>query len=698
LTWTKSGDKLGRHHIFEEIAVAAIPFDERDCLVVGIDTGGTYTDGVLLDYHGRTILASTKSLTTRHDLTQCVTAVLGQLPIDDPARVKLVSISTTLATNAIAEGRGRRVALVLVGYDPELVRAYDLAGRFGTPIYRYFCGGHDLQGAEQAPLEETEIAAWVSDLAQRHEIDAVAVSAYFSPLNNSHEECIAEALADVTDLPVVLGHQLSMDLDSIQRATTATLNASLLAILKDFMSAVSAAMIRRGIHAPLMVVKGDGTLVSAESVARRPVETVHSGPAASAIGARFLSGLDRALVIDIGGTTTDLAVIDGGQVMISDQGAMVGGYRTAVKGAALQSIGLGGDSHISLGHDDRLIIGPQRVVPLAYLAHTNPSVHRQLLALAHRAVKDLSADDLEYWRLAGEATELVRDRHPMVRSVIDILARGPQSLREILKQLGLFHPMQFHSAVRDLIRQEIVEQAGLTPTDLLHVSGQYCPWDKDAAQAAVGSLCRLSGRTPSTLNDAVLTTMAEMIVREVMVYLSHKALPERPRWPTDDFGWWVFENSLYPAHPYLRTRLQVDMPIVGIGAPAHIFLQRVADALNTELILPPHYGVANAVGAVSGSVVVSRQARIYPQFYELNVVGYYVQAGNGRMHFGGLEPALAYASEATRQAALAEATAGGADAPQVVLQTEPDGPDTYRVLARAIGTPSLGREDRPRDA
>jgi N-methylhydantoinase A/oxoprolinase/acetone carboxylase beta subunit len=671
--------------------VAAIPSHEHNSLVLGIDTGGTYTDGVLLDYHDRTIIAGTKTLTTRHDLTHCVTAVLEQLPIEDPARVKLVSISTTLATNAIAEGRGRRVALVLVGYDPELVRAYDLADRFGTPLYHYFRGGHDLQGAEQAPLKEAEIVDWVSDLAGRHEIDAVAVSAYFSPLNNAHEERIAQVLVEVTDLPVVLGHELSMDLDSIQRATTATLNASLLAILKDFMTAVSAAMVHRGIHAPLMVVKGDGTLVSAESVARRPVETVHSGPAASAIGARFLSGRDRALVIDIGGTTTDLAVIDGGQVMISNEGAMVGAYRTAVKGAALQSIGLGGDSHLTLGHDDRLVIGPQRVVPLAYLAHTHPRVRRQLLSLVHRAVKDLSSDDLEYWRLAGEATEAVCNRHPMVRMVVDILGEGPQSLRDILKRLGLFHPMQFPTAVRDLIRQEIIEQAGLTPTDLLHASGRYSPWDREAATVAANSLCRLSGRTLAALDDTVLTTMAEAIVREVLIYLSHKALPVRPRWPTDDFGWWVFENSLYPAHPYLQTRLQLDMPIVGIGAPAHIFLERVADLLHTELILPPHFGIANAVGAVSGSVVVSRQARVYPQFYELSLVGYYVQAGNGRVHFTSLEPALAYASEAISRAALDEALAGGADAPHVVLQTEPDGPDTYRVLARAIGTPNLGR-------
>ena len=656
--------------------------------VLGIDTGGTYTDGVLL-LPTREVLATTKALTTRHDLTQCVGVVLENLPISDPSQVKLVSISTTLATNAIAEGRGRRVALVLIGYDPELVQAYNRPIRHAhvsiLPRRARFAGG----GA--GPIGRAGHPRLGRSPAHRGEIDAVAVSAYFSPLNNTHEERIYEALTRVTDLPVVLGHELSMDLDSIQRATTATLNASLLAILKDFMTAVAGAMARRGIEDPLMVVKGDGTLARAEAVARRPVETVHSGPAASAVGARFLSGLDRALVIDIGGTTTDLAVIDGGQVNISDTGAIVGEYRTAVKGAALRSVGLGGDSHIHFGLDNQMSIGPQRVVPLAYLAHTQERAHRQLVGLQHRAVKDVSFDDLEYWFLTSKPADKVRLRHPMVEAVLDLLSSGPYSLRDILKQLGIFHPLQLPSAVRDLIREEVVGQASLTPTDLLHVSGEYAPWDQEAARAAAGAACRLTEQTTETLRDSVLTGMAEMIVREVLIFLTHKQVPPRPRWPSPDFGWWTFENSLYPRHAYLSTEIRLDMPVIGIGAPAHIFLQRVARALHTELVLPLHFGVANAVGAVAGSVVASREAVVYPQLYELNVVGYYVQAGDGRQHFAELEPALDYARHMVGQSAMREAAAGGAAAPQLVLATEADGPGAYRVLAKAIGMPSLGR-------
>jgi N-methylhydantoinase A/oxoprolinase/acetone carboxylase beta subunit len=128
----------------------------------------------------------------------------------------------------------------------------------------------------------------------------------------------------------VLGHQLSTKLGSVERATTAALNASLLAVLQDFIIAVRRAMERRQIEAPLMVVRGDGTLMSDEFAARTPVETIHSGPAASAIGGYFLSELDDALVVDVGGTTTDIALIKNGQVTVSEEGATVGQYKTAV--------------------------------------------------------------------------------------------------------------------------------------------------------------------------------------------------------------------------------------------------------------------------------------------------------------------------------------------------------------------------------
>jgi N-methylhydantoinase A/oxoprolinase/acetone carboxylase beta subunit len=304
----------------------SFPSPEGGTLVIGIDTGGTYTDGVLLDYHTRHVLRACKQLTTRHNLSMGIDAVLQGLQIKDPSAIKMVSVSTTLATNAIVEGKGKRVALLLIGYDPDLVSSFRLAARFATPYYFYFDGGHDLYGQEQAPLDLAAIIAKVEEL--RGQVDALAISAYFSPLNPSHEMRVYEAIAEKWDMPVVMGHQLSTRLGSVERATTAALNASLLAGLQDFIAAVEQSLAALGVTAPLMVVRGDGTLMSAAFAARSPVETIHSGPAASAIGGRFLSRQDHALVVDVGGTSTDIALIRNGQVAVSDTGATVGDYKT----------------------------------------------------------------------------------------------------------------------------------------------------------------------------------------------------------------------------------------------------------------------------------------------------------------------------------------------------------------------------------
>jgi N-methylhydantoinase A/oxoprolinase/acetone carboxylase beta subunit len=656
-------------------------------LVLGLDTGGTYTDGVLLEYDTRKVVATAKTLTTRHDLTVGIVQAIDKLRIEDAAAIKLASISTTLATNSIAEGKGKRVALVLIGYDPDLVDTFKLSEHFATNLYRYFRGGHDLYGHEQEQPDLEGIAAWVRDLAAHDQADAVAISGYFSPLNPEHEEAAYQAIVAATDLPVVMGHQLSTELGSIQRATTATLNASLLVILRDFILAVSQAMAQRGIHAPLMVVRGDGTLMSAEIAARLPVETVHSGPAASAIGGRFLSGVERAVVIDIGGTTTDIAVVDGGQVTLSQQGATVGGFRTAVKAANLRSIGLGGDSQISLDIENRLSVGPTRVVPLAYMAAQHPAVKKAILALESKRALALSLKDLEYWFLEREPAEGGRYRGSQAQEVLSLLRRGPRSLSEVLEHLGLFHPVQMTTS--GLIKEDIVGRAGLTPTDLLHVNGLYTAWDVEAAQAATNLVCRLMGVEVEEFIRRVMEWMTEKIVAEVVTFLNGKRLGPRRQSLNEDLGRWFFDNSLYPSHPYLRTEMMLIPPIIGIGAPAHIFLEDAARALRTELILPSHYAVANAVGAVSGSVVITREALIYPHLLDLNLVGYYVQAGEKRVRFEALDEARTYARQVTGEWAMSQALLTGAVEPHLLVEELNEGPDTYRIRTKAIGNPRL---------
>jgi len=671
-----------------------VPKSNSRKLVLGIDTGGTYTDGVLLDYESREVLATHKSLTTKRDFAIGIERVIEGIAIEDPSEIRMVSISTTLATNAIAEGKGKRVALLLVGYDPELISSFNLGARFATPNYYYFDGGHDLYGREKEPLDLPAILDKVNEI--KRDVDAFAVSSYFSPLNPEHENRIYEAVSRVCDLPIVLGHQLSTRLGSVERATTAALNASLLAVLQDFVIAVRRAMEHREIDAPLMMVRGDGTLMSDEFASRTPVETIHSGPAASAIGGRFLAQLDDALVLDVGGTTTDLALIEDGEVTVSEEGATVGDYETAVSAADLFSVALGGDSHITLNREKHIALGPERVVPLAHLAVEYPRVKSRLQALSRRAWAEASPDWLEYWFLLREPEEEVHLQSAQAKKLVEFLSSGPKPVPDIVDHLDVLHVAQI--GAEDLWREEILGKSGLTPTDLLHVEGHYCPWDAEASELALQIFSHYQFKEPEEIREKVWRKAVEMIVHAAITFLSKQTLtpPTETRSEgEDDIGRWFFFNSIYNTHPHLETLFRLREPIVGIGAPADFFLEEVAEALNAELILPEHHAVANALGAVAGSVMVVEEVLVYPTLDKsgLEVIGYYVQTSEDRKNFEEeeLQKCLSYAKDLAHERALTAAVRSGADNPEVVVDMETEGLDTYRIRARAMGNPRLAK-------
>jgi N-methylhydantoinase A/oxoprolinase/acetone carboxylase beta subunit len=663
------------------------PKSTPEPLVLGIDTGGTFTDGVLLEYNSHRIIAARKSLTTKRDFSIGIENVIKEIELGDPSAIQLVSISTTLATNAIAEGKGKRVALFLIGYDPELITSFQMEERFATPHYFYFNGGHDLHGQEKEALDLPGILEKTKTISDQ--VDAIAISSYFSPRNPEHEIRSQKAVSSVCDLPIVLGHQLTTNLGSVERATTAALNASLLAVLQEFIIAVRRAMENRGINAPLMVVRGDGTLMNDEFAARTPVETIHSGPAASAIGGKFLSKKDQALVLDVGGTTTDLALIKDGQVAISETGASVSGYKTAVKAANLLSIGLGGDSYIFLGRGNEIELGPERVVPLAYLAYQYPNVRDRLTALANMSFPFPYPRELEFWFLQRDAPE-GEPFSTQELEVIQLLKSGPKPASEVLKSLGLLDTSQIN--LEALWREEVLGKSGLTPTDLLHIDGRHNPWDQEAARVALKVFCNYLNLDEAVFISQIWNLIAEKTVRAVIQFLSERNLPPKNESQHELINWFL-ENVLKPHHAELDTRIQLKVPIIGIGAPAEVMLSETAQIFGTQLILPEHYQVANAAGAVAGSVMVTENILIYPHLSSdnIDVIGYYLQARENREEYEDLDQALNQAKKIAAGTALNAALRSGADNPEVLVEVIQDGMDSYQVIAQAVGKPRLER-------
>ena len=281
--------------------------------LLGVDTGGTYTDAAIIDETADRVVGTAKALTTRHDLAigigGAVDAALEAAGIA-ASQIALVSLSTTLATNALVEGQGGRVALISIGFTEKDLDRGGLTDALGHDPMVSIAGGHGHDGREAAALDEAALLTAVSAL--KGKVEAFAVVSRFATRNPAHEKRARDLIGQESGRPVTCSCQLSAKLNGPKRALTALLNARLVGAIARLVAACERHLAKLGISVPLMVVRGDGALISAEMVRERPIETILSGPAASLVGARWLTGERNALVSDIGGTTTDVALLRDG--------------------------------------------------------------------------------------------------------------------------------------------------------------------------------------------------------------------------------------------------------------------------------------------------------------------------------------------------------------------------------------------------
>ena len=583
-------------------------------IALGIDTGGTYTDAALVDQATGQVLCTAKALTTRSDLSigigQAIDAVFQQPGAPPPAGVSLVSLSTTLATNAIVEGQGSPICLLLIGYDSGLIKQYGFEEELVTDDVVYVTGGHDIHGDEVAPLDEGALRQAV--LARRDQVEAFAVSSYFAVRNPAHELRARDLIEELTGLPVTCGHDLTTRLNSVRRATTVALNARLVPLLRELIETLRQALAERVITAPLMVVKGDGSLVRAEWAMQRPIETILSGPAASTVGAWHLAeqnGVsleDGGLwVVDVGGTTTDIAVLRDGRPRLNPEGAQVGRWRTMVEAVDVHTVGLGGDSHVRLDGERRLFIGPRRVVPLSLLASQYPQIMDELrnqAAVPHRV--DVANQFVMARRLP------TRPLDDDEQAVLRHLASGPVSLSFLVRQ-SRFGSMVLRR-VEDLVAERLVLVAGFTPTDALHALGRLDLWDAEAARLGARVYAAMGRRSVEDL----CKTVVEGVSNRAATALVSKVLNDEGHshnWEQEPTAALLLNRALNNDRGRdLGLTLTLRRPVVAIGAPVQAYMPRVAERLHTRLIIPSHAEVANAVGAVAGGVVQRHRVLISP--------------------------------------------------------------------------------------
>ncbi|MFO7963214.1 MAG: hydantoinase/oxoprolinase family protein [Desulfobacterales bacterium] len=331
-------------------------------MIIGLDVGGTHTDVVLLGDEG--LHKQTKVPTDPTNLFDTVVKGLDAVMQDtEPGNIERLVLSTTLTTNAIIQNKIPQVGMIVTGgpgINPECHRIGE---------HYYAVGGTiDHRGREIDPVNTAEIKSFSKKMKSAG-IAHVGVVGKFSTRNSNHEMQILAVLRDDFDV-VFLGHQVSGELNFPRRIATTYLNAAVFPIHRDFFQAIERSLTAKGLNVPIRILKADGGSVHFKSSIDFPVQTILSGPAASVMGATAFAGKEReTLVLDIGGTTTDMAVLVNGIPLLDPAGIGIGPYRTLIRSLETHSVGIGGDSEVSVV-DGTIRIGPERKGPA--LAHGGP--------------------------------------------------------------------------------------------------------------------------------------------------------------------------------------------------------------------------------------------------------------------------------------------------------------------------------------
>lgn len=668
-------------------------------MFLGIDTGGTYTDAVLFSPDDG-VIAKAKALTTRHDLTIGIGEAASRVLADGSVaadRIELVCLSTTLATNALVEGQGDRAALIMIGFDEDDLRKDGLADALGHDPVIFVPGGHDVHGRAR-PLDLSALGEQVDALGES--VAAFAIAGYFAVRNPEHEIAVRDMVRAKSGLPATCSHELSSRLGGPRRALTTLLNARLVAMIDRLIDATQAHLKDSGIGAPLMVVRGDGALIASDLARARPIETILSGPAASLVGARYLTGMNDAVVSDIGGTTTDVAILEDGQPRLDPDGAVVGGYRTMVQAVAMHTYGLGGDSEVHVsdtGLETRIRLGPRRLMPVSLAAHLDPEP--VLAALKRQTGTDHPGRlDGRFACRTGVPNRLAAALQPQEAALYERLTDRLLPLDDLLTAT----PQR--ATLDRLCARGLVHIAGFTPSDAMHVLGRQDNWNGEAAELGVRLLARRkngAGKPIAENAEALAEQIIDRLTRQSCEVVLSTCLAEEGETQIDAARSRSVGRALERVHGIVKFALTLDRPLIGLGASAASYYPAIAQMLACDSAIPPDADVANAVGAVAGHVRTTLTVFVTaPQedVFAVNGAGISEQ-------YRDEDEAMSRARALAREAVLEEAAVAGTEDPAVWLHEEIKAPEVdgmrsfveARVTATADGRPRITRGDASED-
>ena len=352
-------------------------------MLLGLDVGGTFTDAVIID--GHRVVATAKRRTTKNNLMNGIGEALDAvLEGYDASNIEQVTLSTTVVTNTIVEGKEKPVDLyVVTGPGRNVDDIFPV-----SPIYLQGYTDHRGIVVEHTPADAVR---GIANMVQaRSGTDLAAVSAKFGVRNPQEELSITEELKN-TYHAISNGSLLSGSLNFPRRTISAYFNSAVTPVFTVFKKNVEDALSARNIVAPLHILKADGGSLPIEHMVSRPVETAFTGPAATVLGLSALGviGNQHTVALDIGGTTTDISLWKHGRPLMTKNGVSIREYPSAVRSFAVTSVGIGGESVVRFKNGN-LTVGPERVGPSVALGGIEPTLGDALIVLGHANYGDFN--------------------------------------------------------------------------------------------------------------------------------------------------------------------------------------------------------------------------------------------------------------------------------------------------------------------
>lgn len=574
-------------------------------LGIGLDTGGTFTDIVLYDLDGERIVRKAKTPTTHGRYAICVGEAFRRLALlpGEIAVLRRVCLSTTLATNAVAEDKVHPTGLLI---EPADIRVppdfHPHLGLLRSQI--------SFDALEVSPVSRDEVLARAAPMAPH--VESFAVSGYASTRDPGHEEQIATILATEFGKPVVLGSHLTHRLNFLERARAAALNAGLLPVIFEWLRAIQGLLAEQGVACPLYIVKGDGSLMSADEALRMPVHTLFSGPAASLQGGARLGASSEAIVIDVGGTTTDLGRVGEGMGRLREGGVRINGRAIAVDGLDMATFGLGGDSRLRRVGEGGFRFENRRVLPFCRAAMHYPpfsadALEGELADAWHFGDFDLI--EMLALDVHSPAQPSSGRADSVAAAILDALRHGPRRERALGRA---FSPAQFQTAVAELLRQRRIVRIGFTPTDLFCAEGRILRFSRDDARRLLNMYARMVDLEPDELAARLWTAVRLQVAAILIGFLAGLDAASREEARVTERLAELSESD--DSH---GTRLDVvpGCPLVLVGAGAAMMFSRAPESLRGWLHIPEHGDVANALGAVASRFVWRESATLEPLRY-----------------------------------------------------------------------------------